>query len=90
MNGTLPPNLRVPAPADPEVAEDFRNLLEEIIRQNAEILERLDDEVESDLMVEYQKPTIVQVFETVFSWETVCIVLVIALLVIPLFRLALD
>lgn len=44
MNGMLPENLRIPAPADPEVSEDFRELLEKVIEQNAEILELLDDD----------------------------------------------
>lgn len=44
MNGMLPENLRIPVPADPEVAEDFRELLEKVIEQNAEILARLDDD----------------------------------------------
>jgi len=63
---------------------DVTELVEAISHQNNLILQRLNDASN-----ENKKPTIVQLFETVFSWETVIILLVVALLVVPLFREAL-
>lgn len=77
MSESLPKELIVPPTS--EVSEDFRRMLEEIIEQNATILERLDDWDEDDRVevVEYQKPTIVQIFQAIFSFYGACVLIVV-------------
>lgn len=98
MNETLPPALSKALGTDnSESSENIRLLLEEIVRQNNEILDMLnddyddyDEENDKPVVSQHQKPMFVQLFETVFSWETVLILIIVALLIVPLFREAFN